>query len=132
MDNRDIEEMFSALGPVAIKRMFGGKGVYFRGLILAVEVRDVMLLKADARSAPEFEAAGATQWSKQNALLVDRGRCIRRPRRHGPLGPARSRGICSGCRSSIVSEPASQLSWASIIALSMTDQTCWILPSRKA
>ena len=63
MDNRDIEEMFSALGPVAIKRMFGGKGVYFRGLILAVEVRDVMLLKADARSAPEFEAAGATQWT---------------------------------------------------------------------
>ena len=63
MNNSDIEDMFSALGPVAIKRMFGGKGVYFRGRILAVEVQNVMLLKADASSAPEFEAAGATQWT---------------------------------------------------------------------
>lgn len=54
--------MFSALGPVMIKRMFGGKGVYHKGLIVAVEVRDEMLLKADAISAPEFEAAGARRW----------------------------------------------------------------------
>ena len=63
MDNTDIEEMFSGLGPVAIKRMFGGKGIYYRGLILAIEIRDTILLKADALSAPEFEAAGATQWT---------------------------------------------------------------------
>jgi DNA transformation protein len=62
MDNIEIEEMFSALGPVTIKRMFGGKGVYHKGLIIAVEVRDEMLLKADAISAPEFEAAGARRW----------------------------------------------------------------------
>ncbi len=43
--------------------MFGGKGVYYRGSILALEVRDAMLLKADAVSAAEFEAAGATQWT---------------------------------------------------------------------
>ena len=63
MDNTDIEDMFSALGPVAIKRMFGGKGIYYRGLILAIEIRDTVLLKADAVSAPEFAAAGATQWT---------------------------------------------------------------------
>ena len=63
MDNTDIEEMFSRLGPVAIKRMFGGKGIDYRGLILAIEIRDTMLLKADAVSAPEFEAAGTTQWT---------------------------------------------------------------------
>ena len=62
MDNIEIEEMFSALGSVTIKRMFGGKGVYHKGLIVAVEVRDEMLLKADAISAPEFEAAGARRW----------------------------------------------------------------------
>ncbi|WP_020173945.1 TfoX/Sxy family protein [Methyloferula stellata] len=62
MDTIEIEEMFSALGPVTIKRMFGGKGVYHKGLIVAVEVRDEMLLKADAISAPEFEAAGARRW----------------------------------------------------------------------
>lgn len=62
MDNAAIEEMFQALGPVTIKRMFGGKGIYHLGLIIAVEVDDAILLKADDTSAPEFEAAGALQW----------------------------------------------------------------------
>ena len=39
MDNAAIEDMFSALGPVKVKRMFGGKGIYFDGRILALEVR---------------------------------------------------------------------------------------------
>jgi DNA transformation protein len=54
--------MFSALGGVTIKRMFGGKGVYHREVIIAIEVRNEMLLKADAVTAPEFEAAGARRW----------------------------------------------------------------------
>ncbi len=62
METIEIEEIFSALGPVTIKRMFGGKGVYHQGIIIAVEVRGEMLLKADAVSAPEFEAAGARRW----------------------------------------------------------------------
>jgi DNA transformation protein len=62
MDNTDIEEMFQALGPITIKRMFGGKGIYHMGLILALEVDDEILLKADETSAPEFEAAGARHW----------------------------------------------------------------------
>ena len=63
MDKTAIEEMFAALGPVTIRRMFGGKGIYHGGKIVAVEVRDEMLLKADAVSAPEFEAAGARRWT---------------------------------------------------------------------
>ena len=70
MDNRDIEEMFSALGPVAIKRMFGGKGVYYRGSILAIEFQNAMLLKADALSAPELEAAGATKWTYEGKKAI--------------------------------------------------------------
>lgn len=62
MERADIEDIFSALGTVTIKRMFGGKGIYHRGRIIAIEVRDEMLLKADAVSAPTFEAAGARQW----------------------------------------------------------------------
>lgn len=62
MDHVEIEEMFAGLGPVTIKRMFGGKGVYHRGLIVAIEHRHGMLLKADTISAPEFEAAGASRW----------------------------------------------------------------------
>ncbi|MDR9785023.1 TfoX/Sxy family protein [Rhizobium redzepovicii] len=63
MDSAGIEEMFQGLGPVTVKRMFGGKGIYHLGRIIALEVRDEMLLKADETSAPEFAAAGATQWS---------------------------------------------------------------------
>ncbi|WP_064712604.1 TfoX/Sxy family protein [Rhizobium bangladeshense] len=66
MDNAGIEEMFQGLGPVTIKRMFGGKGIYHLGRIVAVEVRDEMLLKADETSAPEFAAAGATQWAYES------------------------------------------------------------------
>ena len=65
MDRLDIEEMFSALGSVSIRRMFGGKGIYHQGRIIALEFRDEMLLKADAVSAPEFEAAGARRWAHE-------------------------------------------------------------------
>jgi len=63
MEKSEIEEMFSALGPVTIKPMFGGKGVYHKGNIIAVEFQGDILLKADATTAPAFEAAGATQWA---------------------------------------------------------------------
>jgi DNA transformation protein and related proteins len=63
MDNADIEEIFAALGPVTIKRLFSGKGIYYRGLIVGALMRDEVMLKADAVSAPQFQAAGATQWT---------------------------------------------------------------------
>jgi TfoX/Sxy family transcriptional regulator of competence genes len=59
--------------------MFGGKGVYHRGFIIAVEVRGRMLLKDDPISAPDFEMPRAKRWnlSRQvglgslDAILVD-------------------------------------------------------------
>ncbi|MBX4867857.1 TfoX/Sxy family protein [Rhizobium bangladeshense] len=75
MDNAGIEEMFQGLGPVTIKRMFGGKGIYHLGRIVAVEVRDEMLLKADETSAPEFAAAGATQWAYEGK----KGKTVKMP-----------------------------------------------------
>ncbi len=63
MDDAAIEEMFEGLGAVSIRRMFGGKGIYHRGLIIAVDLRDEIMLKADEVSAPLFAAAGARQWS---------------------------------------------------------------------
>ncbi|AKI00339.1 regulator of competence-specific genes [Hoeflea sp. IMCC20628] len=63
MDNEAIREMFDSLGEVTIKRMFGGKGIYHQGKILALEISaGDLLLKADAESAPEFAEAGASQW----------------------------------------------------------------------
>lgn len=63
-DNIEIEEFFAGLGAVRIKRLFGGRGIYFEGLIVGiVRQSGELLLKADAESAPRFEAAGATQWT---------------------------------------------------------------------
>ncbi len=75
MDNDAIEEMFEALGPVTIKRMFGGKGVYHRGRIVAVQFQGEILLKADAASAPDFAAAGARQWTYEGK----KGKAVKMP-----------------------------------------------------
>lgn len=62
MDQVDIEEFFAPIGPVRVRSMFGGKGIYAEGRIIALEVNGDLLLKADAESAPRFAEAGATQW----------------------------------------------------------------------
>lgn len=63
MDDEAIRDLFAGLGPVTIRRMFGGKGIYHQGLIVALEVDGEILLKADAESAPDFKASGSTQWT---------------------------------------------------------------------
>lgn len=75
MDNSEIEEMFAGLGKVTIKRLFGGKGIYFRGLIVGVVIRGELMLKAAAETAPRFEASGATQWTYVGA----RGKTVLMP-----------------------------------------------------
>jgi DNA transformation protein len=63
MDEDAIADLFAGLGPVEIRRMFGGKGIYHKGVIIAVELRGELMLKGDAELAPELEAAGAKQWT---------------------------------------------------------------------
>ena len=63
MDAAAIEEIFQSVAPVTIKKFFGGKGVYAQGVIIGCEFEGEMLLKADEKSAPQFEAAGCKQWS---------------------------------------------------------------------
>ena len=74
MDDADIEEAFADLGPVTIRRMFGGRGVYHQGLVLALVVDGELLLKADDATAAEFEAAGARRWT-----YAGRNRPVRMP-----------------------------------------------------
>ena len=66
MDNEHIAEIFQSLGPVTIRKMFGGKGVYCDGRILAVVYKGDLLLKADAETAPLFAEAGAVQWAYES------------------------------------------------------------------
>jgi DNA transformation protein and related proteins len=66
MDNDELEDLFQSVSPISIRRMFGGKGIYCDGQIIAIWLRDRMLLKGDAQAAPKYEAAGSTQWTYQH------------------------------------------------------------------
>ena len=63
MDADAIQELFQSVGPVSIRRMFGGKGIYVDGLIIACELRDELMLKGDRQAAELYEAAGSSQWT---------------------------------------------------------------------
>ena len=62
MDNEAIHDLFESVRPVTIRRMFGGKGIYRDGVIVALEVGGEILLKADEQTAPAFRGAGSRQW----------------------------------------------------------------------
>jgi DNA transformation protein len=51
-------ELLAPLGPVRVKAMFGGHGVYVDDLFVAIVVGETLYLKADAQTTPRFEAAG--------------------------------------------------------------------------
>jgi DNA transformation protein len=48
-------ELMQPLGPVSAKAMFGGYGIYIDGLMFALVANDVLYLKTDATSRPDFE-----------------------------------------------------------------------------
>ena len=58
-----ICELFAGFGPVAVKRMFGGAGVYAGGTIFAIVIDGVIYLKADEHGIPAFEAEGLAPFS---------------------------------------------------------------------
>ena len=60
MNADGLKELFEPFGAVAVKRMFGGHGVYAEGLCFAIESEGEVFLKADARSQPSFAAAGSS------------------------------------------------------------------------
>lgn len=63
MDPEWLAELFSSHGTPAIRRMFGGQGVYFDGRMVALVAGGVLYLKSDAESAAAFEAEGLEPFS---------------------------------------------------------------------
>ena len=55
MATDDIRELFCVFGPVEVRRMFGGAGIYAEGRMFALVSGGVIYLKADAHNAPAFE-----------------------------------------------------------------------------
>jgi DNA transformation protein len=56
-----IEQM-AGFGPVTIRAMFGGAGVYRDGLMFALIDDEVLYLKADDSTKPAFESEGLAQF----------------------------------------------------------------------
>ena len=51
----DIRELFSVFGPVEVRRLFGGAGIFADGTMFALVHDGVIYLKVDEESAPAFE-----------------------------------------------------------------------------
>jgi DNA transformation protein len=63
MDAAAIQELFAEFGPVSVRRMFGGAGVFIDGRMIGLVSRDVIYLKADAETIPAFEQEGLAPFS---------------------------------------------------------------------
>jgi DNA transformation protein len=55
-------ELVSGVGPVEARAMFGGHGLYARGVMFALLDDDELFLKTDDASRPRFVEAGCRSW----------------------------------------------------------------------
>lgn len=62
-DPEYIAELFAGFGPVTVRRMFSGAGVFADGLMIALVVDGVIFLKADETLVPQFEREGLSPFS---------------------------------------------------------------------
>ncbi len=76
MDPDFIRDLFAPFGPVSIRRMFSGAGIFRDGLMFGLIVRDVIYLKADETSAPDFAREGC------GPFTYIRGKASGRPKEH--------------------------------------------------
>jgi len=63
MDPDVVRDLFAEFGPIDVRRMFGGAGVFVDGVMIALIARDVIYLKADGETIPAFEQEGLAPFS---------------------------------------------------------------------
>ena len=63
MDAESIGELFREFGPVSVRRMFGGAGIFADGMMIGLVSDDAIYLKADAETIPAFEREGLAPFS---------------------------------------------------------------------
>lgn len=63
-----VKELFAGLGPVQIKRMFGGAGGYADGVMFLLLADETIHIKADEALKVELreEGSGPFEWTPQN------------------------------------------------------------------
>jgi DNA transformation protein and related proteins len=59
LDPEFIRELFAPFGPVAVKRMFGGAGIWSDGLMFGLEFDGAIFLRVDEDSIPDFAREGS-------------------------------------------------------------------------
>jgi DNA transformation protein and related proteins len=59
MDSDFIAELFAPFGPVTVRRLFGGAGLFCEGLMFGLVFDGAIFLKVDDASIPDFEREGS-------------------------------------------------------------------------
>jgi DNA transformation protein len=57
-----LKEVFEQFGPITVRKMFGGYGIYYNGLMFALVSDDILYLKADDENSGYFRKAGLSQF----------------------------------------------------------------------
>lgn len=76
MDPEFIRDLFAQFGPVTVRRMFSGAGIFSEGLMFGLIVRDVIYLKVDDTTLADFEREGSQPFT------YNRGKNTGRPSQH--------------------------------------------------
>ena len=63
MDFDHLRDLFVGFGPVTVRRMFGGAGVYANRTMFALVADDVIYFKTDDRTRGAFEEEGLAPFS---------------------------------------------------------------------
>jgi len=58
-DSRRFDDLFQFFGPVTVRRMFGGEGIFVDDLMIGIVVSDQIYLKTSDSNRADFEAEGA-------------------------------------------------------------------------
>jgi DNA transformation protein len=59
VDPESIEDLFQEIGPIRLRRMFGGRGLYRGDQIFGIEVGGEIYLKSDEVTRKAFKEAGS-------------------------------------------------------------------------
>jgi DNA transformation protein len=57
-----LKEAFSEFGAVNARRMFGGHGIYYDGVMIGLVADDCLYLKTDEKTAPRFKELELAQF----------------------------------------------------------------------
>jgi DNA transformation protein len=63
VDREDIADLFAAFGPVSVRRMFSGFGLYADEVCFSLFLRGELYFKADETTVPRFAQEGSRPFS---------------------------------------------------------------------